>query len=120
MGDGKSCGREVGDGDLMLTSVKFGSNAPTLPNEKLSWPIIKNVAGEPSHWVTVPGDSVASVIAPCSIICAILDVIRDAGFNDDADVEEGEKSEIVEDLHALRMDYGEVNIPTAEGEEEME
>jgi len=116
--DGKSCGREVGDGDLLVTSVKFGSNAPTLPNEKLSWPIIKNVAGEPIHWVTVPGDNVASVIAPCSIICAILDVIRGAGFNDDADVEEKEKSELVEDLHALRMDYDEMSLPTVWGEEE--
>merc|ERR1712176_314291 len=71
--DGKTCGIDVPDKSLMLSSVKYGIGAPTLPRSKMTdgFQFMHGPDG-PLHYVTLPGDDKATVIAPCHILLDIF------------------------------------------------
>lgn len=90
--DGKACGRTVADDSLMFTSIKFGKDAPSLPQQKLAVSErAQYVAGPdgPLHFVTLPGNGSATLISDGRTLIDIFKMAKKAGCRSGGELSKG-------------------------------
>jgi hypothetical protein len=108
--DGKTCGRDVRDGSLLFTSVKYGNGAPTLPQQKLSKRQLIFGPDGPLHFATVPGESKATVILPIPILKDIFRNAVEAGCTEENEIDPNEALDNVLNLESEHMKYDEYSF----------
>eukprot|EP00931_Biecheleriopsis_adriatica_P030475 TRINITY_DN17975_c0_g1_i2.p1 TRINITY_DN17975_c0_g1~~TRINITY_DN17975_c0_g1_i2.p1 ORF type:complete len:759 (-),score=126.02 TRINITY_DN17975_c0_g1_i2:326-2344(-) len=114
--DGKACGRTVTDDSLMFTSIKFGKNAPSLPQQKLAVQA-QYIAGPdgPLHYVTLPGNSSATLISDGRTLVDIFKMAKKAGCMGDGG--EFSRDEAIRNTSDLIAEYAHyLGIPIEQDE----